>query len=317
MKISVIIPLFNKTRTINRAIDSVLRQRYSDLELIVVDDGSTDNSLVKIAQIEDERIKIFRQRNRGVSVARNVGASIARSDWIAFLDADDEYHPDFLQRCAELISAHNGEDVSFIASNYLLMNYRSDASHELAFNETDIAGDVAYLKLSKGHRTPACSSSVVVNKSIFQKVGGFPEGIRYFEDWTLWLKLSWAGTFLFISDPLSNIYRDESGASFHSRVDTTDFLECALAMVRVMDGHLNNYYIDDFQTNLVARYRNWFIICQSSILARRKAYWASIKLLIRLIPRYLGPVRMFEVVYVLALNLRTLLKLRKGEPTAS
>jgi glycosyltransferase involved in cell wall biosynthesis len=310
MKISVVIPLYNKAPTILRAIVSVLGQRHYDLELIVVDDGSTDDSLAKIAQIEDERLKIFRQRNKGVSAARNAGASIACSDWIAFLDADDEYHPDFLYRCAELIDAHKGKDISFIASNYLLMNYLSDASHQLAFNERDIAGEVVYLELSKGHRTPACSSSVVVNRRKFQKIGGFPEDIRYFEDWTLWLKLSWSGKFLFISDPLSFIYRDESGASFHSRVDTMDFFKCALAMVRVMDGQLNNCHIDDSQRNLVALYRNWFLICQSSILARRKACWASIKLLTKLTPQYLRPVRMFQVVHVLALNLRTLLKWR-------
>ena len=94
---TVVIPLFNKERHIERAVRSVINQTFQDFEIIVVDDGSTDNSVEEVLKIKDNRIKLIKQKNGGVSSARNKGIDESRFEYIAFLDADDAWKPNFLE----------------------------------------------------------------------------------------------------------------------------------------------------------------------------------------------------------------------------
>lgn len=103
IRISVIMPLYNKAPYVAEAIESVLRQTHPAFEIIVIDDGSTDGGPDLVKQISDTRIKLVSQANAGVSVARNHGIDIASGDFVAFLDADDRYQPGFLAKIAELI----------------------------------------------------------------------------------------------------------------------------------------------------------------------------------------------------------------------
>ena len=88
--ISVVIPLYNKEASIKQALMSVLSQSYQEFEVVIVDDGSTDNSVAKVEEIQDSRIRLIRQENGGPSKARNTGVKNAKGEWILFLDADDE-----------------------------------------------------------------------------------------------------------------------------------------------------------------------------------------------------------------------------------
>ena len=101
--ISVIIPLYNKESAVERSVKSVLSQTYQNLELIVVDDGSTDNSLDVVKRIQDDRIIIIEQENGGPSKARNTGVRHAKGEWIVFLDADDELLPRALDYFSKLV----------------------------------------------------------------------------------------------------------------------------------------------------------------------------------------------------------------------
>ena len=109
--ISVIIPLYNKETTIEQSIRSLLTQSFSDFELIVVDDGSTDGSAEKIRGITDERMILICQENGGPSKARNTGVKHARGEWIVFLDADDELLPDALQIMTAAIKRYPDADL--------------------------------------------------------------------------------------------------------------------------------------------------------------------------------------------------------------
>jgi glycosyltransferase involved in cell wall biosynthesis len=100
MKFSIVIPLYNKAALVEAAVRSVLAQSLPPLEVIVVDDGSTDDGPDRVLAIADSRVRLVRQRNAGVSQARNHGIGLARGDWIGFLDADDWQHPDLLRNLA-------------------------------------------------------------------------------------------------------------------------------------------------------------------------------------------------------------------------
>jgi glycosyltransferase involved in cell wall biosynthesis len=108
--VSVIIPTYNRADTIVRAVRSVLSQTYNDWELIIVDDGSTDNTIEKIRDI-DPRLKIITQKNQGASVARNVGIQASRGKYIAMLDSDDGWYPNYLEACVTFLESHPEEDV--------------------------------------------------------------------------------------------------------------------------------------------------------------------------------------------------------------
>ena len=120
-KFSVIIPSFNGGKFISTAITSVLEQTYPAFEIIVVDDGSTDNTKEIVELNFNKKIKYIYQKNQGVAAARNLGAKIARGDWLAFLDADDWYLPNRLADHARLIK--NNKGIDFVTSDY---EYRQD-----------------------------------------------------------------------------------------------------------------------------------------------------------------------------------------------
>ena len=116
MLISVVIPLFNKADAILSAVQSVQSQTWTDCELIVVDDGSTDGGAHLVAALSDSRISLVSQANAGVSVARNTGLLRARGDWVALLDADDYWREDHLARLAELALRY--PDAAMLGSSY-------------------------------------------------------------------------------------------------------------------------------------------------------------------------------------------------------
>ena len=106
MKYSVVIPLYNKEHYIASTLRSVLAQTYPDYEVIVVDDGSTDNSLQTCKTVQSDKIQIVQQANQGVSAARNKGIELAAGEYICFLDADDAWHPDYLQNIETIVQKY-------------------------------------------------------------------------------------------------------------------------------------------------------------------------------------------------------------------
>lgn len=119
-KFSVVIPLYNKRNYIKATLNSVLKQTFTDFEVIVVDDESKDDSLNQIKDIKDTRLKIIEQKNAGVSVARNTGIDIAGGKYIAFLDADDYWHPNYLETINQLIVKYPDSDIFVTAYRIIL-----------------------------------------------------------------------------------------------------------------------------------------------------------------------------------------------------
>lgn len=185
---SVIIPLYNKENYIKRALTSVLNQTYSGFEVIIVNDGSTDRSLEILESIKDNRIRIISQKNCGVSSARNMGIDHARNQFIAFLDADDTWHPEFLEIINELIRSNPEAGVYY--SNYKLIKEKKDEvsySVKNLKNQNILIED--YFDFVVKNKT-ICASSVVIKKEVFKVIGKFPVKLKRGEDLYLWTKIA-------------------------------------------------------------------------------------------------------------------------------
>jgi glycosyltransferase involved in cell wall biosynthesis len=186
--ISVVIPLYNKEMYIKRAVNSVLSQKIQKFELIIVDDGSTDKSVEIIKNITDKRIRVIQQQNSGVSAARNKGIKEANADLIAFLDADDEWLPNFLETIMRLRILHpdagiygTGYEVYFPGSIVKRFFKKDEGERILAsyFGST----------VNFGH-TLFNSSSFASPKDVLIEVGGYPHGVKWNEDGALWGKIA-------------------------------------------------------------------------------------------------------------------------------
>ncbi len=189
--ISVIIPLYNKERQIRATLESVLRQSYTDYEIVVVDDGSTDGSVAIVESFNEARLRLIRQKNAGVSAARNRGICEARGEYVAFLDADDLWEPDFLKTMQHL--AERYPDCSVYACNYDFVSpdgaHRPTIIRRLPFTgEHGILSN--YFEVASCSHPPICSISLMVKKEAIQAIGGFPEGIKSGEDLLTWAKLA-------------------------------------------------------------------------------------------------------------------------------
>lgn len=189
--ISVVIPLYNKASQIASTLRSVLAQTYQDFEIVVVDDGSTDNSLAEVGKVGDSRIRIIHQPNAGVSAARNKGISVAKGEFIALLDGDDRWEETYLETQLQL--AHSYPDCDVFATNYKLVdevgNVQSTVLRRLRIEgESGVLEN--YFEVASLSSPPICSISVMARRGVFESVGGFPAGVRLGEDLITWAKLA-------------------------------------------------------------------------------------------------------------------------------
>lgn len=211
-EISVVIPLYNKAPYIERAIQSVLAQTYKNFELIVVDDGSTDGGGDIVLSIQDPRIRLIRQENAGVSAARNRGINEARAELIAFLDADDEWKPEFLATIVELKTKY--PQAGAYATCYEMK--KSDGTSRLPKLTNDIVleGNEGIIKRFFINCIPDCpihSSAVAIWKKTFDNVGLFSIGEKVGEDIDLWCRIALHYPIAYSKHPSAIWYFDVNG----------------------------------------------------------------------------------------------------------
>ncbi|WP_171406569.1 glycosyltransferase family 2 protein [Acinetobacter cumulans] len=205
--LSIVIPLYNKQNSIRRAIESVLVQSYQNFEIIIVNDGSTDDSLLEVERIKDPRITLISINNSGVAFARNLGIDKARSKYVCLLDGDDEYYTEFLAEINKMISVNS--NCSLYSCRYEVVDSKGHlkiGNLSLEVNYFGIVSDF-YKEYSRS-RSLVCSSSVCINKDLFNKVGGFPVGKKTGEDIYVWLNLNLLAPTFFSSKILSLIHQD-------------------------------------------------------------------------------------------------------------
>ena len=210
MKISVVIPLYNKEKQIVHTLQSVLNQTFQDFEIVIVDDGSTDGSVAEVEKFSDSRIRLIHQKNAGVAAARNRGIEEAKGDLIAFLDADDEWKPEYLATQYHLFQKY--PDCSVFACNYEFRNIEGKVTptiiRKLPFTGED--GILSnYFEVASCSHPPLWTSAIVVKKQAIQAVGGFPVGIKSGEDLLTWARLAVNDKIAYSKISLAVFIRDE------------------------------------------------------------------------------------------------------------
>ncbi len=227
---SVVIPLYNKADYIRKAAQSVLEQTMTDFELIIINDGSTDNSLEVVKKINDSRIKVTNQPNSGVSAARNNGGKIAKYDLVAFLDADDWWSPDYLENMNRLVSKY--PDAGLWAANYYKVKWGNSIEANIGLEDGFKDGPINYFKVyAKTMWMPITSSSFIIKKSVFEEINGYKTDLKIGEDFDLWLRVALKYKMTYLYKPLvyynqdvevqsravggSKIYKPENHYIFH------------------------------------------------------------------------------------------------------
>ena len=199
--ISVVIPLYNKAAYVEQAVRSALRSAASGDEVIVVDDGSTDDGPQRVAAIADPRVRLFAQANRGVSAARNRGIEEARGDYIAFLDADDYWTEQYLPAISSLIARF--PDCGMYATHYY--HFRDDGWRQVPRIRNVEAGaqriDRFFEFWSSGGLF--CTCSVVIPRRVLDAEGvRFPEGEQHGEDQDVWFRIAERWSLAYLAEPL-------------------------------------------------------------------------------------------------------------------
>lgn len=187
---SIIIPLYNKERHIHATMESALMQSFQNFEIIVVNDGSTDGSLAVVESFKDARIKIFNQKNQGVSCARNYGVEKASSNLIVFLDADDLWTPHHLERLKTLFGAFPGCGLYAMAYLKQTKKITMPSVYNTIPTTTDWMGIVDKYFESCYIDSIAWTSAVMIPKAILQQHGGFNNALEIGEDIDLWIRIA-------------------------------------------------------------------------------------------------------------------------------
>ena len=211
MKFSVIIPLYNKAPYVAKAIGSVLSQTFTDYELVIMDDGSQDDSFdVALKAIEGKtHCHIYRQRNAGVSMARNNAVALSQGQYLCFLDADDWWEPTFLEEMSKLVEEF--PDAGIYGTNYTIVNDTRHKTHvaSVGVDEGFIKGYINYCQVyAKTMYMPLTSITVAIPRSVFTSVGGFKSQLKMGEDFDFWIRIALKYKVAFLNVPLANYNQD-------------------------------------------------------------------------------------------------------------
>ena len=193
-QVSVVVPTFDRREVLPRALDSVVAQTYGDWELIVVDDGSIDGTAEMVEQDYPD-VHLVVQENRGVSAARNAGIAAAQGEWIAFLDSDDAWLPEKLERQMEALAAEPGHRLCHTDEIWIRDGQRVNPMEKHA----KAGGRIYPMCL------PLCCispSSVVMRRDLLHEMGGFDESFEVCEDYDLWLRVTAREPVLFLEEQL-------------------------------------------------------------------------------------------------------------------
>lgn len=217
--VSVLIPTYNRAHLIGKAIESALAQTYQDIELVVVDDGSTDNTKEVIKRYGRDIVYVY-QENRGIAGARNTGIRHCTGDYIAFLDSDDYWLPEKLERQMALFEQH--PEYGMVACQCASIDARG------RFRQKNRPGRSGWILEDLFYKNFIRTSAAVVTRACIETVGLFDETLRECEEYDLWLRIAARFPVGFINEPLAVYTDNPCGVS-------TDSLAGRLHRLRVLE----------------------------------------------------------------------------------
>jgi glycosyltransferase involved in cell wall biosynthesis len=307
-KVSVIIPTHNRAQSIGRSIDSVLNQSYRDFEIIVVDDGSTDNTRDVLSAFGNH-IKYIRQDNKGPSSARNVGINASKGEFIAFLDSDDYYMKPNLE--IKISFLESNPEIGWVYSDWSYVDDEDNdiekGSLKFKYSEKKLYGNIFEELLKSRNFISPCT--VVVRKSILEDIGHFDPLIPSQEEYDLWLRIS-------LKYPVYYIGKVLVGVTLHSASLSKNFTKWAQGNSIIAD-KLKDLIPHDFQgrqklMNKIIADKHTFLgrdFCQRGqfykaiheycnsikhLPLQKRVYWLMLTAISRLITGYLHPAPTLE-----------------------
>ena len=211
--VSVVIPAYNYAKFLANAVDSVLRQTFTNFEVIVVDDGSTDDTRAVMARCQDRRLRYIYQENTGLSGARNTGIRHAGFDFVAFLDADDEWAPEMLETVMRTFAALPPE-YGMVAGGCTNIDFEGNRIED---RKAQICKDREFLAKDFIMRNPApLSSSVVIRKRVFGECGMFDPALRSSEDRDMWIRIASRYRVHYLCRPVVRVRKHRQSMSNHA-----------------------------------------------------------------------------------------------------
>ena len=204
-------PLYNKAPYVVKAIESVLSQTCDDYELVIMDDGSKDDSYAIALKVVGGHPKccLYQQENAGVSMARNNAVALSHGEYLCFLDADDWWDPFFLEEMSKLIDEF--PDAGIYGTNYTVVNETKHKTGvaKVGVEKDFIKGYINYCRVyAKTLAMPLWTGAVCVPRKIFNEMGGFPKGIKYGEDFMLWIQITLKYKVVFLNESLAYYNQD-------------------------------------------------------------------------------------------------------------
>jgi len=289
VQFSVVIPLFNKSDSIQRAIHSVLSQTAGDFEIIVIDDGSTDGSAELVRELNHPLIKLIYQENAGVAAARNKGIFVAQGKYIALLDADDCYHPDFLKEIKALITEHPDAGMYCSAYEFKFSDGRSRPANIKVPKQTKRQLIKDYFKVCAIGDLLVSASSVVIPKSILNQVQGFPVSENMGEDQSVWSQIALDYSTAYSARILSQYHQDVSNGLMQT-VAVKKELYFSIRLQKLLDlnmvddrlrasvkDYISGHILDLIRRNFISNHLN---ICRTLLIdirsrrqLKRWGYW--------------------------------------------
>jgi len=225
--VSVIIPAYNCTSTIRETVQSVLKQTLTDFEIIIINDGSTDDLLSVLSEFHDPRIQVFNYENGGLSIARNRGIDLAIGKYVIFLDADDLWTPDKLESHFNLLEANPDVGVA-----YSWLYFLFDETKECLINAPITRNGDVFVELLRKNFI-ANGSNAFIRRSAIDRVGYFHQEFAGASDWDYWLRL--AQNYDFILSPHHQVFYRQVKSSMSSDIEYMK--NC---MLTVIDRHVPN-----------------------------------------------------------------------------
>ncbi len=255
MKFSVIIPVFNKADTILSAIESVYAQTVTDYEIVIVDDGSSDDLNAVLNTVQSASLRILHQENRGVSAARNTGIDNATGDYVCFLDADDLWKPNHLEVLHHLIAAYPNSEV-FVTSHCVqtdngAMIHSADFLTSFAqdFETDDFLGLLNSTSYGVVHTNSVCVKRDMLQKNHIR----FQEGIKIGEDTDVWYRLGLKNT-VAVSKQETTQYRREFSTATRQSFHVHDWIFVSRSQEILSDSDIPDYRKQSFIA-LIDRYK--------------------------------------------------------------